>query len=44
MGSLNFRKDNAEDKYTSFLIEFDEYFNDAYRLIKLYVLQHLLGI
>ena len=28
MGSLNFGKDNAEDKYTSFLVEFNEFDND----------------
>lgn len=28
MGSLNFGKDTAEDKYASFLVEFDEYIKD----------------
>jgi hypothetical protein len=28
MGSLNFGKDTAEDKYASFLIEFEEYVKD----------------
>jgi hypothetical protein len=28
MGSLNFGKDTAKDKYDSFLVEFEEYIND----------------
>jgi hypothetical protein len=28
MGSLNFGKDTAEDKYASFLVEYNEYCND----------------
>jgi hypothetical protein len=28
MGSLNFGKDTAEDKYASFLVEYEEYVSD----------------
>lgn len=34
MGSLNFGKDTAEDKYAAFLLEYDEYKNDDLSISK----------
>lgn len=34
MGSLNFGKDTAEDKYAAFLLEYDEYKNDDLSIYK----------
>ncbi|MGU3374465.1 hypothetical protein [Chryseobacterium sp. M5A1_1a] len=34
MGSLNFGKDSAEDKYASFLQDYEEYINDDLSIVK----------